>query len=364
MRHLLTRAVIVCYRKVLPKVLASDNVHLSEVRDRGVIVTKETNIVQFKRHRAAGTVDTTKADFYAEHADAQNTRRAYAGHWSRFTEWCADQGVESLRAEDETIAAYISEMADAGKAVSTIDQAVASIRHFHREEFGIDIDPVGAKALKTRKGIRRAVGVAPKRKARPLMADELVRIMKTIDESASGARNRALLSLGWCAALRRSELVGLTFDDVKAGPQGLLVTVRQSKTDQDGKGADIPVQRSNGLGGKACDALAAWVETLNACGISSGPLFRSIDRHGNIGSNPLSGRAVAGIITKAAADAGIDPEGFSGHSLRAGLATSAAKKGVGERKIMETTRHTNLRTVHGYIRQASIWETGALSMLF
>ena len=328
-------------------------------------VSNENKIVPFRnRQSETQEVDTTLADFYAAHADSRNTLRAYAGHWSRFIEWCEGKGLDSMPAKDDTIRAYIAELANEGKAVSTIDQAVAAIRHNHRDKLGDESDPVGGKTLKTRKGIRRSLGVAPKRRARPILDQELVGMIDNCPDSVSGLRDRALLSVGWCAALRRSELVSQTFDDIELHPQGMKVIIRKSKTDQDGAGAEIPVQRSSAIGSRTCEAMEAWVQELKASGITTGPLFRSIDRHGNVKTGALTGHAIKGIIVRAAGYAGIDSEGFSGHSLRAGLATSAAMRGVGERKIMETTRHTNLRTVHGYIRQATIWETGALSMLF
>ena len=323
-------------------------------------MANDKNVIPFLRGSAKGEADTTTADFYAQHADAENTLRAYSGHWSRFEAWCELNELESMPATDDTVRAYIAELATEGKAVSTIDQAVAAIRHAHREVG----DPVGGKTLRTRRGIRRKVGVAPKRRARPILDDELKSMMDACPDSPLGIRDRALLSVGWCAALRRSELVGLTLDDISILPQGIQITIRKSKTDQDGAGAIVPIQRSGGIGSKTCEALEGWIKTLKSVGIDSGAIFRGIDRHGNIKDKEVTGRSVKGIIVRSGTNAGINTEGFSGHSLRAGLATSAAKKGIGERKIMETTRHTNLRTVHGYIRQATIWDTGVLSMLF
>jgi integrase len=320
----------------------------------------DSKIVPFRKGANEGKADTTLADFYAQQADSRNTIKAYAGHWSRFEEWCLNHGVESMPANDDTVRAYIADLANDGKAVSTIDQAVAAIRHAHRGK----ADPIGGETLRTRKGIRRAVGVAPRRKARPVLDHELMAMLDACPPTVAGVRDRALLAIGWCAALRRSELVGLSIDDVSMSPQGIQVTIRKSKTDQDGAGAIVPIQKASGIGSRAYEALREWLGVFDEDRVKDGPLFRGIDRHGNIKAGALTGQSVKIVIAKAAKAAGIDPAGFSGHSLRAGLATSAAMRGVGERKIMETTRHTNLRTVHGYIRQATIWETGALSMLF
>ena len=94
-------------------------------------------------------------------------------------------------------------------------------------------------------------------------------------------------------------------------------------------------------------------------GISSGPLFRPIDKHGRIGPGRLSDRAVALVVKRTAAAAGLDPERYAGHSLRARLATSAAEAGASERSIMNQTGHRSVTMVRKYIREGSLFRENA-----
>jgi integrase len=106
-------------------------------------------------------------------------------------------------------------------------------------------------------------------------------------------------------------------------------------------------------------ALKAWLE---AAGIESGPLFRRVDKHGNVGPNPLRPGAVAEIVKQAVEAVGFDPSEFAGHSLRAGLATSAAQNGANEITIMATTRHRSSQMVRRYIRQGNLFRTNAAAV--
>lgn len=136
-----------------------------------------------------------------------------------------------------------------------------------------------------------------------------------------GLRDRAVLLLGFAGAFRRSELVALNVEDLEFCNDGIRVTIRKSKTDQEGLGATIAVA----LGSIACpvQAVRTWLETAS---ISSGPIFRPVTRKRTISSRRLSGRAVADLVKKYAQDAGLKAGDFSGHSLRSGFLTSAATR--------------------------------------
>ena len=204
-------------------------------------------------------------------------------------------------------------------------------------------------------GIRRQLGTAPKAKA-PLMTVDLRRMVDALPASLLGLRDRALLLVGFAGAFRRSELVALTLADVRECAEGSAGDgAPRSKTDQEGEGQvkGIPYGRNE----SACPvrALRAWLE---AAGVKDGPLFRSVSRHGRVGGG-LSDRDVARAVKKAAAAAGIDPALFSGHSLRSGLATSAAAAGVSERIIMQQTGHKSERMVRRYIRDGNLFRENA-----
>lgn len=168
------------------------------------------------------------------------------------------------------------------------------------------------------RGLRRAKGVAQDH-AEALTVPLLRRLLATCGDRLIDVRDRALLLVGFGAALRRSELVGLAVDDVVVVPEGLRVMIRRSKGDQEGEGAVIAVGRT---GSETCPA-AAYTAWLAAAGIAEGAVFRGVSRHGRRETR-LSTDAVSEIVQRRAAAAGLDPAPFSGHSMRAGFPWGAA----------------------------------------
>ena len=165
------------------------------------------------------------------------------------------------------------------------------------------------------RGIRRRVGVAPVRKA-PATAQAVAAMLEHVPDTLIGKRDRALLLIGFAAALRRSELAGLRVSDLERHTDGLLIHIRKSKTDQEAAGAQFPVPRGGRL--RPVDALEAW---LTAAEITDGPVFVSIGKGGRIGRKALSTNAICEIVKRYAAAAGYDPKAYAGHSLRAGFVT-------------------------------------------
>jgi integrase len=170
-----------------------------------------------------------------------------------------------------------------------------------------------------------------------------------------GVRDRALVLVGFAGAFRRSELVALRYEDVAFVKEGMTLMLRRSKTDQCGEGRKIaiPFARSNACPVKA---LTDW---LNHARIDSGPLFRFVKKGGAIGAHPLSPQTVATLVKEYARKVGLDAANYSGHSLRAGLITSAAKAGVSSWKIREQTGHRSEAMLQRYIRDAEIFEGNA-----
>lgn len=169
-----------------------------------------------------------------------------------------------------------------------------------------------------------------------------------------GFRDRALLLLGFAGAFRRSELVALNVEDLDFCDGGLRVTIRRSKTDQEGQGATIAIAR----GSVACpvDAVRAWIK---ATSIMDGPLFRPVTRTGKISARRLSARAVAELVKAHARRAGLKAADFSGHSLRSGFLTSAAARGASIFKMMDVSRHKSVDTLRGYVRDAEMFRDHA-----
>ena len=208
-----------------------------------------------------------------------------------------------------------------------------------------------------RRGVRRTLGTA-QRQVQPVTVPELRTMLQGLGSDASGCRDRALLLLGFAGALRRSEVVGLDVADVTEGVDGLTIHVRRSKTDQEGAGRTIGIPFGSN---PATCPVRAWRAWLELSSITEGPAFRPVDRHGHIRTTRLSGHAVALVLKRHAARAGLDAAEVAGHSLRAGLATSAAAAGVPERVIAEQTGHRGTAMLRRYVREGSLFRENAAS---
>ncbi|MGO9956473.1 MAG: tyrosine-type recombinase/integrase, partial [Solirubrobacteraceae bacterium] len=281
---------------------------------------------------AALAHELKSAERYAQSALAPATRRAYESDWLVFATWCAQRSAAAIPAPAATVAAFLADEADRGFRPVTIARRAAAIAAAHRAQDHPNPCDSGAVAA-VLSGIRRQHGTRALRTAAPLELDPLARLVEPIDLSTlAGRRDRALLLLGFAAALRRSELVALDVEDLAFdAARGLLVTIRRSKTDQDQAGATVAVPYARA--GNALCAVRALLAWLQGAGIHRGPVFCQMRRGDTLTDRRLSDQSVALIIKRRAQAAGVRPEQLSGHSLRAGYATAAAAAGVEERKI-------------------------------
>ncbi len=167
--------------------------------------------------------------------------------------------------------------------------------------------------------------------------------------------------IGFASALRRSEIVALDLADVESVPQGVLLHLGQSKTDQQGKGELIAIHRGASSEFCAVAALERWIESR---GRKPGPLFTRLHRGGGVSGERLRPQAVSIVVKRAALAGGLNPDTFSGHSLRAGLATSAALAGADLKDIMAQTRHRSHDIALRYIRRAEVWKGNVTGLLF
>jgi integrase len=295
----------------------------------------------------------TAKDFAAA-SRSQATIRAYRTDWADFTAWCLEQGVDSLPATPATVAAYLADQATANRyKPATLSRRLAAINAAHRLA-NLD-SPTTSEAVRlTLAGIRRTVGVS-QRQVKPIMTSDLRKIISALPDDLTGTRDKALLLVGFAGALRRSELAALSVEDIEFTEAGMIVTIRRSKTDQEAQGREIGIPYGSGA---TCPltAVQGWLE---AAGITSGPIFRRIDRHGHIGPNALQPQAVAHIVKKAVEAVGLDADQFAGHSLRAGLATSAAQNGASEAMIASQTGHKSTAMLRRYIRRGSLFQANA-----
>lgn len=252
----------------------------------------------------------------------------------------------------EMVAEYLAECATSC-ATATIQRRVAALAKAHAA-IGTD-DPTKTELVRaTIRGIRRAFGTA-QRQVKPILRDDLFAILERMGDRPIDLRDKALLLVGFAGAFRRSELVGLDVADIEHVRQGVVVTLRRSKTDQEGQGRKIgiPFGRSRWCPVKH---LTGW---LDHAGIADGAIFRSIDRHSHVSDQRLSSEAVSIIVKGRASAAGFDPVAYSGHSLRAGLATSAAMAGASSFKIRAQTGHTSDAMLARYIRDGDMFTSNA-----
>lgn len=277
---------------------------------------------------------------------SENSCRAYRADLEHFLAW---GGV--IPASPELVAHYLA--AHAGHhAIATLSRRLVSIGKAHTTQgqpSPVDTDLVRA----TLRGIRHIFGSA-QRQVAPAEKEDVLSMVAGL-AGIKGIRDKALLLLGFAGAFRRSELVGLTVADIEQAKQGLVVQLRFSKTDQEGRGRKVAIPYARG---SVCPVLALqqWLEV--AC-IQAGPIFRGVSRHGQISDSGITAQTVALIVKECAGAVGLDPANFSGHSLRAGLVTSAAKLGVSSWKIRQQTGHKSDAMLARYIRDANIFINNA-----
>ena len=288
-------------------------------------------------HDGLSATDLQRIGAAVTAARAASTRKVYANLWRQWERWCHARDLDAFPADPMALCAYLAERAETGTTVQTLTVACSAIGHVHRVR-GVP-NPADHHAVReVRRGLRRTYGVAPVRQARPLTPADLRQILRHIDRTTPlGARDSAIILLGYASALRRSELVALTLDDVEPKPGGLL-HLRSSKTDQDAEGAVVGVAHGNHAETDPIEALAAWRRHR---GEAPGPLFTRLF-YANVSLRALSGNAIARMLRARAADAGLPAERITAHSLRAGHATTAFQAGVHLDRIAAQTRHKDL----------------------
>src|SRR4051812_39692488 len=266
-------------------------------------------------------------------------------------------GAPALPAAPALVAVHLSSLAERGLAPPSIGRALAAIAHTHKRAgltapHRADGGQVIAEVIA---GIRRSRAAPPDRKA-PADAELLLLLLRSIDgDGLAALRDRALLAFGMALAARRSELVALDVEHLEWGEQGVRVTIRRSKTDQDAEGAVVAVPEGRRI--KPLLHLRAW---LAAAAIGEGPIFRPLWKGGQrVRDVRLSDHAVARILQSRAAAAGLDPARYGGHSLRAGFVTAAARAGADVWKIQQVSRHRSMQVLSGYVRDARLFDDHA-----
>ena len=288
---------------------------------------------------------------------AENSRLAYEKGWSVFHDYCASKGIESFKATQEDVANFFlflslvprSENATVKQgeplSLSTLTLYKSAIANKYNEA-GMVSPTRSPKVSAILKGLARYRGQPPRR-VKALRDHHVLQMLEKCGTSLIGVRDKAILALGFAAALRRSEICGLMISDIEIIPpidrwdtKKMFITVRKSKTDQFSKSYRIAVPQGRRI--RPIDRLQDWI---SASGITQGHLFRTMRRGSVINGNPLHHSDIPRLVKK--------------YSSAIGIITSAAVHNARMDKIMEITRHTNPSTVIRYIRDADIFRDHA-----
>jgi site-specific recombinase XerD len=297
---------------------------------------------------------------YRRAARADNTRRAYRAAVARFTEWCTAHAQTALPASPETVAAFLAAEAGKGLAVNTLRLRHAALRYLHLLA-GYPPPTASPLVSATFAGIRRAHR-RPLRKKTALVLEPLRAAVQAIPDSLPGLRDRALLLVGFAAALRPSELAALTVENLARHEDGIALFLPWRKNDQEAEGTTVwlPAGQTDLCPVKA---LEAW---LAAAAITEGPLFRRLwrlppprmrkgakrkqiaDRY-RIGTNPINTDSIALVVKKWTERAGLDSAAFAGHSLRRGAISSGVAQGVHIARLKQFSGHASLKSLEEYV---------------
>lgn len=300
----------------------------------------------------------------ARQSRSETTRKAYDSDWRDYVAACERFGLPTAPTS-AGVSIYLDQLARAGAKVSTIRRRLAAINYRLRLS---GADPLSARdepLASVLRGIRREIG-APPRQARPIELAELRNLVAGNPANAKGIRDRALMLLGFAGAFRRSELVGLdwTADGdgdgwIETAPQGLRIHLKRSKTNQTGRAEEVAICHGSFAATCPVAALEAWRDVSTGVG----PVFLAINRHGRRKGRMAAGdvaRVLKAAVRANAATAGADEAEFasvsatvSGHSLRAGLVTTAFAAGLTAEDVMRQTRHRDIKVLLGYRRHAT-----------
>lgn len=300
---------------------------------------------------ALARVLSEEADEYRLYERAPRTMQEYEKRWQRFCTWAQENGYPTLPTSPSVVEWYlVLRIKTCG--MSTLMSDLAAIRYQHvANDFPSPTNDASIQRLLS--GIRRRralLGQGKKRRVHPVTLETLQRILEKIPSTLRGTRDRAIFLLGFTAALRRSEIVAALVEHVRsADERGVILYIPRSKGDQEGEGAEIAVPFGQDPALCPVGALTAW---LQRSGLKEGHLFRPINRYSTLRKTPMTTNSIALLIKEYVSKAGIDPTEFSGHSLRAGLVTSAVDAGAALWEVARVTRHKDLNTLRDYIRIA------------
>lgn len=311
-----------------------------------------------------------RAEEYFRTARAPNTIKAYRHDLEDFATWCKVDagGLEPFPAEPKTVALYLTDVAGRDLKAATIGRRMAAIAQLHQ---AAELeDPTKTDLVrKTYRGIQNDIGTFQEGKA-PILVPTVRRILGAFAHEGGplAVRDRALLLVGLAGGYRVSELASLEAGDVEFVDEGAIVLLRKSKTDRAGGGYYKGIPYGDQLDTCPVSNLRTWMDILSAgdsdvTNEDPAPLFRGVDRHGNIAHRPMAPDSISRMAKKRARKAGLDEKRYSGHSLRAGFVTAASEGGAHDADIMRQTAHRSLVTLHRYRRTTGLFNNNPASLL-
>lgn len=273
---------------------------------------------------------------------APSTRARYKSAWRAWERYSDAHDISTLPASPSGVAAFLAHLAGSGAAYSSVAVAVAAIRKLHR--WSRHPDPTADPAVRdVLTGIARRLGRAPRRQAFALSPAHVQAMIDACPQGLRGVRDRALIAVWFVTGMRASEVAAMTWDQLEwdASDRGAVFSLQRSKTDQEGRGRKVGIPA-----GLATAHLRAWQG-----GMVAGPCWVTLDS----AAAQLSPVAVAEVIQAAAAKVPVlRGKRVTGHSLRRGLITSAAQKGVALHEISRAVGHKKLDTTAGYVEAQNV----------
>lgn len=314
-----------------------------------------SEIVAATRHLSSLTELAGHTARYVEAglSGAANTAKAYAGDLKRFGSWCTDHGLTPLPASVDTLAGFVTHLAETGKKVATIQRHCAAISKAHALR-SLD-SPTDDKKFKVlMEGISRVKGIRQKQ-APAFTLTAFKQIVKNIDaKTIFGLRDRVILLLGFTGAFRRSELSALNIEDLSFSEEGLIVNLARSKTNQLGAAEEKAVFYSPELRLCPIRTLQAWLQRLDRL---EGPVFVSFRKGGRLTERRLTDHHLNLIVQRYL---GVK---FSAHSLRASFVTVAKLAGADDSEVMNQTKHKTSEMIRRYTRLDNVRQHNAAQKL-
>jgi integrase len=283
--------------------------------------------------------------FHSAGDASEATQRAHASDMACFRGWCDQRGVDHLPASRDVVALYLTWCVKvAGLSVATVKRRMSTISRAHTR---------AGEASPVDDHVRQVVaGISRKDRRQEYRAPAITRrdqraMLDALDmTTVKGVRDAAILLLGIQSGMRRSEIVDLELADLDFDDQGVTVHIRRSKTDQHGIGRSFQITRRPGSSSCAVDAVESW---LRLSGVTSGAVFRSVNRWGHVRGS-MTSQSISLVIKGAAAAAGVETP-YSAHSLRSTLVTRALASNVHPLRIAARTGHRSMASIQRYDRR-------------